>query len=110
MPMSFLAIGELVAKKMTPAQTASARRLARNLNIKATSPRKTNTNTPARQKIARIQRQLQSLGYSPGPADGIMGPKTRAAIKAFQEKQGLEVTGNISEDLNAILGSKVADK
>ena len=101
---------ELVAKKMTTAQIASARRLASNLNIKSTSPRKNNTNTAARRKIARIQRQLQSLGYSPEPADGIMGPKTLAAIKAFQKEEGLQVTGTISDELDTVLGSKVANQ
>ena len=52
-----------------------------------------------RRRIARIQRGLASLGYNPGPADGIFGPKTRAAIRAFQALAGLPVTGAISDDL-----------
>lgn len=39
-----------------------------------------------------IQRQLLSLGYSLGPAgaDGVMGPKTEAAIVDFKKSVGLE--------------------
>ena len=44
---------------------------------------------------AALQRLLGELGYDPGPADGIMGPSTRAAIRAFQDAEGLRPTGEI---------------
>lgn len=31
-----------------------------------------------------IQRRLTTLGYRPGPADGIYGPMTRSAVNAFE--------------------------
>lgn len=40
-----------------------------------------------------IQRALLSLGYDPGPADGIAGAKTKAAIVAFQRAAGLYPDG-----------------
>lgn len=41
-----------------------------------------------------IQRRLAALGFSPGrPLDGIPGPMTRAAIKAFQKARGLALDG-----------------
>ncbi len=40
-----------------------------------------------------MQRALESLGYNPGPADGIMGVKTQTAIKNFQEDCGITVDG-----------------
>lgn len=43
--------------------------------------------------VADLQRALAQAGYNPGPADGLMGPGTRAAIEAFQRDQGLSVTG-----------------
>jgi S1-C subfamily serine protease len=43
--------------------------------------------------LAAAQRALAALGYSPGPADGAMGPRTREALAAFQRDQGLPVTG-----------------
>ena len=54
--------------------------------------------TPATQAydLATIQRALQEKGYDPGPADGQMGPKTRAAIRTYQAEAGFEVTGNPS--------------
>lgn len=46
-----------------------------------------------------IQEGLATFGYDPGPADGIAGPKTHAAVRAFQNDHGLPVTGAISSDL-----------
>lgn len=40
-----------------------------------------------------VQRHLQSLGYDPGPDDGVFGSKTRTAIASFQEEVGLQNTG-----------------
>jgi len=39
-----------------------------------------------------LQSQLTAHGFPVGPIDGIVGPKTRAAIKAFQKRWGLKVT------------------
>ncbi len=41
--------------------------------------------------ISRIQRALKDRGYEPGPIDGIMGSQTRAALRQFQEDNGLAV-------------------
>src|SRR3546814_13088160 len=43
--------------------------------------------------VQAIQRKLNELGYSAGPADGLMGRGTRAAIIAFQQVRGLAATG-----------------
>lgn len=40
-----------------------------------------------------LQTALSRLGYDPGPADGIPGPKTMAALAAFQAGRGLQVDG-----------------
>ncbi|MFC3074856.1 peptidoglycan recognition protein family protein [Shinella pollutisoli] len=43
--------------------------------------------------ILQVQERLIVLGYKPGPADGISGPKTKEAIKAFQRENGLSADG-----------------
>lgn len=40
-----------------------------------------------------LQTGLKTLGYDPGPIDGIMGPRTTAAIKQFQADNGLVPDG-----------------
>lgn len=41
--------------------------------------------------IREYQQQLATLGYDVGPVDGIAGPRTLAAVRAFQTKKGLVV-------------------
>lgn len=41
------------------------------------------------------QQSLQQLGFDPGPIDGVLGEKTRAALRRFQESKGLPPTGKI---------------
>jgi len=50
-------------------------------------------------QIARAQTLLRELGYQPGPADGMMGPRTRDAIRDFQTNAGLAVTGTANDTL-----------
>ena len=53
--------------------------------------------------VLGLQVRLMGLGYDPGPYDGILGSKTVAALRNFQENQGLEVTGQADEGTQAIL-------
>ncbi len=43
--------------------------------------------------IEKLQGALESAGIDPGAADGLFGPKTKDAVKAFQEKAGLDTDG-----------------
>jgi hypothetical protein len=49
--------------------------------------------------VLLVQQALESLGFHPGPEDGKMGPRTRAAIEAYQAKHGLTVDGRATEEL-----------
>jgi nucleoid-associated protein YgaU len=44
--------------------------------------------------ISGVQQRLNNLGLNTGPIDGIKGPNTTAAIKAFQKLFGLSESGN----------------
>ncbi len=43
--------------------------------------------------VKKLQEGLQKLGYEPGPVDGILGSKTRAAVISFQQDNGLKADG-----------------
>ncbi|WP_347265853.1 peptidoglycan-binding domain-containing protein [Paracoccus sp. (in: a-proteobacteria)] len=50
-----------------------------------------------------IQRRLQALGYATGGADGAFGPRTRSAIRGWQQSNGYAVTGYLtSSQLNVL--------
>jgi peptidoglycan hydrolase-like protein with peptidoglycan-binding domain len=53
--------------------------------------------------VKKIQRALAERGYEPGPADGVMGDRTRQAIQQFQRDQKLVVDGQPSTALLEIL-------
>jgi hypothetical protein len=52
-----------------------------------------------RRTIAQAQRDLARLGYPIGTSDGVIGWKTRAAIRAFQAANGLAVDGELTPEL-----------
>lgn len=43
--------------------------------------------------VKAMQRRLADLGFDPGPSDGIFGPLTEAAVKAFQSARHIDVDG-----------------
>jgi membrane-bound lytic murein transglycosylase B len=51
----------------------------------------------------QIQRGLQKQGFDIGEVDGFFGDKTKAAISAVQQKNGLAVTGQGSLELLKVL-------
>ena len=54
--------------------------------------------------ISGIQGRLNDLGFNCGQTDGVIGPKTEAAICAFQEKYQLKVDGIVGPDTKRKLG------
>ena len=53
----------------------------------------------SKQAIRQMQESLARLGHDPGPLDGLIGPRTRRAIRAFESAKGLPVDGEASEFL-----------
>lgn len=50
-----------------------------------------------------IQTTLAARGFDPGPIDGVRGPKTIAAIRAFQAANGLTVDGIVGPETSSAL-------
>ena len=55
-----------------------------------------------------VQQGLAQAGFSPGPADGVFGPATRAAIRGWQTSRGGTATGYLDAVGAAALGAPVA--
>ena len=44
-------------------------------------------------RVRSLQRTLRRLGWSPGPVDGLFGPRTEAAVVRLQRSAGLAADG-----------------
>ena len=53
----------------------------------------------SRDEKVELQRRLTALGHDTGGVDGIVGPDTRAAVRAFQQAAGLTPDGHVSARL-----------
>jgi hypothetical protein len=62
--------------------------------------------TSSDMSMAEAQRRLARLGFDPGPPDGLLGPRTTAALRAFQRSAGLNVTGLLDEATRAELSKR----
>lgn len=49
--------------------------------------------------VEQLQRELNRAGYEAGPVDGVLGRRTRDAIRAYQRDKGLPVTGQPDQNL-----------
>jgi peptidoglycan hydrolase-like protein with peptidoglycan-binding domain len=59
-------------------------------------------------RVRDLQRRLLRLGYRPGTRDGLYGPRTQAAVTAFQRKHGLEQDGSAGSETLALLRHRTA--
>ncbi len=53
--------------------------------------------------VLDVQQFLVNNGFNPGPVDGQSGPKTKAAIKEFQQKNGLFADGIVGNKTKAAM-------
>ena len=54
--------------------------------------------------VRNAQQALKDKGFDPGPVDGIMGPRTHAAIRSYQDKNSLEADGRLGPQTLGSLG------
>lgn len=98
-------IGAVTTMAVLPAAAIGA--AAGALTGALTTPEQVNLGTPAWKhgvqsttppaaptaSVTEIQSHLSNLGYDPGPVDGVCGPRTRAAIRQYQQDRGLIADG-----------------
>ena len=122
---------DIVAPKMTAAQIAEAQRLARDSKPKTQAAPTYDfqhedearaflhefysllrqlepADLKESERVRGVQLNLATLGYKPGPADGILGSRTKSAIEAFQRDQGLPATGEVSAKMRFVLLREMA--
>lgn len=58
----------------------------------------------SRREVIALQAALEGQGCSPGLLDGVPGPKTQTALRAFQLREGLPPTGRPDEATRRSLG------
>ena len=58
----------------------------------------------SKDEIRQIQEALNQKGFKAGPADGVLGPETKNALKEFQQKQGFNATGELDNQTMSALG------
>lgn len=56
------------------------------------------------QRVTEIQTRLQNWGYYQGTIDGVYGSRTEAAVRWFQQQNGLSVDGQAGPQTLAALG------
>ncbi len=54
--------------------------------------------SPAPRFVREAQRALRDLGYQPGPLDGIVGRRTKAALTRYQRAERIQVTGRLDSE------------
>lgn len=88
--------GDLDAVEIDQAQQMAADWRANRPAVAATQTAQAVTPASAPYSLRNVQVALGQLGYSVGTPDGVIGPKSRAAIRAFQTDSGLPASGEPS--------------
>ena len=54
-------------------------------------------------RVGQAQERLKAAGFDPGYIDGVIGYRTREALRRYQASQGLPVTGQLDEATRQVL-------
>ena len=88
----------LVAKPVPPVTNA----LPATVATKTNAPKSETISAVRRaQNVLEAQLALARQGISSGSLDGVAGPQTRAALRAFQQREHLPVTGDLDGETKA---------
>jgi putative peptidoglycan binding protein len=62
-------------------------------------------------RIGQAQELLKDAGFNPGPTDGVLGPRTKAALRRYQASHRLPETGVLDEATReSLMPSSVSQK
>ncbi len=82
--------------------TTSSQKTSKNSTSSTAKTNKAKSSASSK-VIKKVQKALNELGYDCGKADGILGKKTKAALKKFQEDNELKVDGIIGKQVKKAL-------
>lgn len=68
------------------------------------SPAAGDVKNMSRSDIRMIQDALNKSGYTSGNADGVLGARTEAALRSFQQDKNISVTGTVTAETMTHLG------
>jgi len=96
-------VGTAPGKAMPSTQPSAGQAGSGTTGSSASKPMATNGQADADQ-VKSLQKALQEKGMDPGPIDGIIGPRTQAALRAYQKDQKLPETGRLDSQTREKLG------
>ncbi len=85
-------IGAAIVAKSQKANSKKKRKIRSRLKVR----RAAQATNPQNSEVLNIQQALANRGFDPGAVDGLMGGKTKTAIKQFQQSLGSQQTGRLS--------------
>jgi len=69
-----------------------------SLDVLLADEKVSSVSSPSAMTKEDIQQALKNAGYYAGPLDGKIGPKTRSAVREFQDDMGLKVDGVVGRN------------
>ena len=54
--------------------------------------------------VRQVQQALTRRGFNPGPIDGVYGPLTTEAVRSFQDRYGINASGQVDNQTLFALG------
>jgi len=64
----------------------------------------------SREDVKSVQEALKGKGHNPGPIDGVMGPQTQQALRAFQRSQNIQQSGQLDSSTASALGVQLSSE
>lgn len=95
---------------LTPTEAKSTKEKPERIGDNGDKPKRGPIFRPNKDQISAAQRLLRTNGMYNGPETGKMDNDTRAAVKKYQEANGLKPTGGLNKETLIKMGIELTDK
>ncbi len=102
--------GEVNSATLNKLNSSSAKKASSGTSSGSSSSGGTCRPGDTGESVRKVQRRLKALGYYDSSVDGDYGSGTRSAVKDFQKRNGLKVTGEVNSATLKKLNSSGAKK